>query len=495
MDTWLFIFWPLALLCSSLIQAAPVSENFVVSVSSNVTVHTEQTAILPCWLSPQQSAEEMEVNWFHQQQFDAPVLLYKDKTLNSASQPASYTGRVAFGQKDAFSGGLKDGDVTLQLVNVTFADAGEYTCYVSSDKHHDRASFNLFVTRTGAPPLLTAVVMENNKVNVSCESSGWYPEPKLQWSDGSRTLTSKAPVYSKGSTGLMSVYGWLLVSSSSAVSCSVGLPGEKAIVGRMRVETADLQTQGSVAGWVLFAMAAVALVALLGFLLFKKYKGNGSKSGTANCTEGESEKLLPMVPDDANYVNVQLNTNNNGFLKIAGNKLRDAGEPDGNKIPWQTTVTGTTGFSSGKHCWEVSLVTGADGKVPPKQSWWIGVTNQSKLPNNDSVSPTANNGFWFLSSSLDNPGKVQFSTKPCVSLDVSEILRRIGVFLDYDGGKLEFYNMENGRRIGSFLTEFSGEVFPLFNPGRGDKSPMEIIHKNKDDEPSDTATTNNQTAE
>uniref|UniRef100_A0A8C6U3A1 Butyrophilin subfamily 1 member A1-like n=1 Tax=Neogobius melanostomus TaxID=47308 RepID=A0A8C6U3A1_9GOBI len=489
-----FLFWLLgAFHCLSVIQSAPVSENFVVSVSSNVTVQGKHTVVLPCWLSPTQSAEAMEVNWFYQDQFDAPVMLYKDKTLNSVSQPASYTGRVSFGQKEASSGGLTDGDVSLKLVNVTLADAGKYTCYVSSEKHHDKASLNLIVTQTGESPLLTAVIMENNKVNVSCESDGWYPKPKLQWSDGSSALTPKALVHSTASTGLASVHSWLLVSSPSTVSCTVGLSGQEALEGRMRVQTPNSQAQedsgSSVAGWVLFAVALVALVALLGFLFFTKSRGKDSISETADA-DGESEKLLPKdllsIPNEAmaNYANVQLVNSDNKFITIKNNILRDNVDfPAGDKVTCLTAVTGTPGFSSGKHYWEVSLVINGAAAVPPKQSWWIGVTNKSVIPKDYKHSSIADNGFWFLSSSPDNAGVLQFSSNPPTCFYVSALPRKIGVFLDYDGGTLQFYNAENRRRLGFFPTKFSGEVFPLFNPGTGDRAPMEIMQRSQDVKP------------
>uniref|UniRef100_A0A8C6WSU3 Uncharacterized protein n=1 Tax=Neogobius melanostomus TaxID=47308 RepID=A0A8C6WSU3_9GOBI len=368
-------------------------------VVSNVTVQGKHTVVLPCWLSPTQSAEAMEVNWFYQDQFDAPVMLYKDKTLNSVSQPASYTGRVSFGQKEASSGGLTDGDVSLKLVNVTLADAGKYTCYVSSEKHHDKASLNLIVTQTGESPLLTAVIMENNKVNVSCESDGWYPKPKLQWSDGSSALTPKALVHSTASTGLASVHSWLLLF--------------------------------------IFSTA-----------------------------------------------NVQLVNSDNKFITIKNNILRDNVDfPAGDKVTCLTAVTGTPGFSSGKHYWEVSLVINGAAAVPPKQSWWIGVTNKSVIPKDYKHSSIADNGFWFLSSSPDNAGVLQFSSNPPTCFYVSALPRKIGVFLDYDGGTLQFYNAENRRRLGFFPTKFSGEVFPLFNPGTGDRAPMEIMQRSQDVKP------------
>lgn len=497
MDARFILFWLQALLCVSVIQAAPVSENFVVSVRANVTVHTKQTAMLPCWLSPQQSAEEMEVIWFYHDQFDNPVMLYKDKALNTASQRESYSGRVSFGQKDTSSGGLTDGDVTLKMINVSLADAGKYTCYVSSEKHHDRASFNLIVTKTGESPLLTAVVRENNDVNVSCESSGWNPQPKLQWSDGASVLDPGALVYSTALSGLMSVHSWVLVSHSSAVSCSVGLSGQEAIEGRIRVQTPELQAQhgssSSVAGWVLFAFVAVALAALLGFLYFKDYKAKHSTLQTDN-VNGELEKLLTKdfqtLLNEANYVNVTLIESNNEYISIRNNKVRDntnCNFPDGAKVTCLTAVRGTPGFSSGKHYWEVSLAISGNTAIPVKQSWWIGVTNQSVIPKDHNHAVTADNGFWFLSSSPENRGILRFSSNPPIYHGASVMPRTVVVYLDYEAGELRFYNMEDKSLIGFFLAKFSGEVFPLFNPGKGDRAPMEIIQSAK---PSGSETSN-----
>lgn len=88
----------------------------------------------------------------------------------------------------------------------------------------------------GTHPLLSAVWREDNSVHVSCESQGWYPEPKLRWSDQKQDLTPKVLKYNNVSSGLVSVRSWLLVPTSSEVSCSVGLPDGEAKESRMRLE-------------------------------------------------------------------------------------------------------------------------------------------------------------------------------------------------------------------------------------------------------------------
>uniref|UniRef100_A0A3B3X0L3 Ig-like domain-containing protein n=1 Tax=Poecilia mexicana TaxID=48701 RepID=A0A3B3X0L3_9TELE len=202
-----------------------VSETFTVSIKSPVSVQRGHTAILPCWLTFSESAEDMEVHWYQRSdEYDTPVLLYKERAFDYSSQKASYAGRVSFGLKEETSGGLKAGDVSLKLENVTIEDAGKYICLVSSFDDYDSATISL------------TVMKDDNKVNVSCQSDGWYPKPELSWSDSKTALTPANVSFSKNSAGFYSVHSWVLVSSPSEVSCSVGLFNEEPKETRMRLE-------------------------------------------------------------------------------------------------------------------------------------------------------------------------------------------------------------------------------------------------------------------
>uniref|UniRef100_A0A3B3U6C0 Ig-like domain-containing protein n=1 Tax=Poecilia latipinna TaxID=48699 RepID=A0A3B3U6C0_9TELE len=166
----------------------------------------------------------MEVHWYQRSdEYDTPVLLYKARAFDYSSQKASFAGRVSFGLKEETSGGLKAGDVSLKLENVTIEDAGKYICLVSSFDDYDSASISLSVTETGHQPLL-------------CQSDGWHPKPELSWSDSKRALTPANVSFSKNSAGFYSVHSWVLVSSPSEVSCSVGLFNEEPKETRMRLE-------------------------------------------------------------------------------------------------------------------------------------------------------------------------------------------------------------------------------------------------------------------
>ncbi|TKS92728.1 E3 ubiquitin-protein ligase TRIM39 [Collichthys lucidus] len=317
-------------LCASLCAAAPVSQLGVFAQPS-VSVHNGHTTTLPCWLSPSQNAEGLEVRWYREGHYDSPVMLYRGKKFESASQSASYVGRVSFGPKDAASTGLVAGDVSLMLINATLEDAADYICYVTSERGYDSGSVKLTVT------------------------------------------------------------------------------------GKKAKEEVDAEE------------------------------------------------------------NVTLDQKENEYLKIIENrKLRDDGDkifPDGQNVTCLTAIKGTPGFTSGQHYWEVSLVNKATGL---KQSWWLGATSASVIPQDKDFIPTPSNGYWFLSSRADH---FQFNTEPNVVLPVYSRPEIVGVYLNYDSGELSFYDVQKQSLIGSLTTTFTGEVFPLFNPGKNDKTPMEIIHK------------------
>ncbi|XP_011491166.1 butyrophilin-like protein 3 [Oryzias latipes] len=483
MDRRIF-YWIVLVLVASCCSSAPVSETFAVSVGDPKSVQRGQTVLMPCWLNPSQNAENLEIRWYREENFDTPAILKMPGKAGVLSMEASFIGRVSFHAKDATSGGLKMGDVSFQLTNVTIKDEGKYTCYVSGLQEHDSGSMHLYVTETGSLPVLSAVWQKDNSVNVSCESEGWFPQPELRWSEDQ---TNNRATFVRDSSGLVRVHSWIVVNASSEVSCSVGLPNTKAVVVRLRLDgniaSAPEDSGSSNGGWIAFTiLLIIIMMALLGFMLYKK---KGKKS--ADCNE-ENEPLLSkevspltdLSSASQNYVNIKLEKTNELLLikeleDKQGVVLRDNREkplPDG--VPHFTAITGTPGFSHGKHYWEVSLKI---PNVPVKLSWWIGVTSSPEIPQREDFSPNTSNGFWFLSSSPEDKDHIQFSTVPQVRLPVHSRPQTVGVFLDYDQGELSFYDVDCKCIIGSLTAEFRGQVFPLFNPGKGETAPMRILQR------------------
>ncbi|KAF6715908.1 Butyrophilin subfamily 2 member A1 [Oryzias melastigma] len=452
------IFWIVLELVASTCSSASVSESLAVSVGDSKSVSRGDTVLLPCWLSPPQNAEDLVIRWYREENVDTPVMIYIPGRADGVSMDGSFVGRVSFDVKDSTSGGLKKGDMTLKLINVTIKDEGKYTCYVSSFQEHKNASMNLYVTETGSSPVLSAVWREDHTVNVSCESEGWFPQPELRWSedpDKDRATFAGTPLVLSESTA--GFWFQLHLRFHAQLVC----PTQRASQSDSTWKRTYHLHQRKV----------------------KKLAECKEEDKSAECIE-DNEPLLPKEtspPTDLssfsqNYVNIKLE-NTNEFLVIKECRLRDKQEitfPDGDRVTCITAIKGTPGFSHGKHYWEVSL---KNPNIPVKLSWWIGVTSSPEIPQKVDFSPNTLNGFWFLSSSPEDEGHLQFSTVPQVCVPVHSRPQTVGVYLDYEKGELSFYDVDRKSFIGSLTAEFKGQVFPLFNPGKGDRTPMMILQR------------------
>ncbi|XP_068953200.1 myelin-oligodendrocyte glycoprotein-like isoform X2 [Petaurus breviceps papuanus] len=94
-------------------------------------------AELPCYLSPPQSAQHMEVVWL---QSTRVVHLYRDGEDRFGDQAPSYQGRTEL-VRDA----ITSGNVTLKIRDVRLLDAGRYKCLIEDGFHQEEADMELKV--------------------------------------------------------------------------------------------------------------------------------------------------------------------------------------------------------------------------------------------------------------------------------------------------------------------------------------------------------------
>ncbi|XP_076587137.1 nuclear factor 7, brain-like [Chaetodon auriga] len=116
------------------------------------------------------------------------------------------------------------------------------------------------------------------------------------------------------------------------------------------------------------------------------------------------------------------------------------------------TVLGSEGFSSGKHSWEVEV-----GDHP---DWTVGLAKES-VDRKGETYASPEYGIWCL---LHRSGKYTNGLGEIVT--VKKSLQRIRVQLDYDRGKVSFYDPEDMTHIYTHKGTFTEKLFPYFCIGR-----------------------------
>ncbi|XP_034534847.1 E3 ubiquitin-protein ligase TRIM39-like [Notolabrus celidotus] len=142
------------------------------------------------------------------------------------------------------------------------------------------------------------------------------------------------------------------------------------------------------------------------------------------------------------------------ILSEDGTQVRDGGErrniPD---IPTRFdplhVVLGEEGFSSGKFYYEVQL----EGQT----TWEIGVVRESINRKCIDLPLTPENGCWTLGCYW---GRCQANTNPPAVLTPSKVPERVGVFVDYEGGLVSFYDVD----VRALIYTFTGCAFTAGRP-------------------------------
>ncbi|XP_064409026.1 nuclear factor 7, brain-like [Latimeria chalumnae] len=116
-------------------------------------------------------------------------------------------------------------------------------------------------------------------------------------------------------------------------------------------------------------------------------------------------------------------------------------------------VLGSTGFTSGRHYWEV--------EVRNKTDWDLGVVKES-VEKTGNLTLTPENGIWRMKFCS---GKLSSATEEISGIYPS----RVGVFLDYEEGLVSFYNADDMALLFQYYSKFTEKLYPLFCPCNNEK--------------------------
>ncbi|XP_041639549.1 zinc-binding protein A33-like [Cheilinus undulatus] len=160
-------------------------------------------------------------------------------------------------------------------------------------------------------------------------------------------------------------------------------------------------------------------------------------------------KMKEMI----SYTPVILDPNSAHPLLLLSEDLTSVRCTEGQKLPQNPErftldpcVLGSEGFNSGHHSWEVEVKT--------EQLWSLGVVQESVQKNGIILSGyyeiCFHNGIYFAFSPPLKEKVLSVKTK----------LERIRVHLDFDGGKLSFWDPDSNALIHTFNDTFSEKLFP-----------------------------------
>eukprot|EP00061_Rhincodon_typus_P012479 g38240.t1 len=116
-------------------------------------------------------------------------------------------------------------------------------------------------------------------------------------------------------------------------------------------------------------------------------------------------------------------------------------------------ILGSDGFASGRHYWQVDVGDGKD--------WSLGVAKESINRKGD-LRQSPKHGYWTIYRENDSFGAFLFHPKV---IEVRGNPTRIGIYLDYEGGRVSFYDADLFSHLFTFHANFTEKVYPFFYPG------------------------------
>nr|XP_025718453.1 butyrophilin subfamily 1 member A1-like [Callorhinus ursinus] len=392
-----------------------------------------EEAVLSCQISPSMDAQNMEVRWYRN---DPLGLVYRYGTSWNDMEELrpEYQGRTEFLKEN-----ITKGHVALRIHPIQPSDGGDYACFFESSTYYNDAKFQVLVTVSGMAPHIHIEPGNSKDIKLTCTSMGWYPEPELQWRD--HQGLHSAPVSEKKKieeNGLFHVESSLTVDKSSRgkLSCVIRnliLNVEKEVHVSMAVLEAGKSKVKAFADLVSESPLPGKLHEELGLEFARRYAEN-----------------VTLDPETAHP-----------YLEVAKDKksvksiahLQELPKSS-NRFDSLVSVLGQQIFSSNKHYWEVD--------VKNKMKWTVGICKHSVRRQGEiTVSPET--GFWTLC--LKKCNDYQALTNPRITLHLEEPPEIIGIFLDYEAGRLSFYNVTNMTHIYTYKQKFTEALRPYFYPG------------------------------
>ncbi|XP_031950678.1 butyrophilin subfamily 3 member A2-like isoform X1 [Corvus moneduloides] len=409
-------------------------------------------AVLPCQLQGRIIPEKLSIQWiFSGSSTESEVAIFYGKNhQNPFLEFKGYQSRTEF-----FPSEFHRGNLSLLLKNVRPSDKGEYTCSVFLENWYDQVMVELDVAAQGAEPSVFLDGHAGNGISLSCRSQGWFPAPSVVWLD-SQGQTRPEEVTTRSTTGPSSGI-FDVVSSMSLelgsdreVSCRVVNEVLNA-TRESRVRIAD-SFFPSTSPWMIASLIILSVdLGILGATVYKMKQRSRKEAGT------EKDRLKAQLE----RLRAELD-----FWEARSHAVPVALDPEARPLdPWDLpspfqgwVLVARDALGAGKCYWEVEL-----GR---ERDWALGVLRDGpSLAGPHSRDSRHSRHCWALCASQ---GQLFSSGSGSRLLrEQSRGLSALGVFLDSEEERLEFYDVEQrdlvaGMSLGSGDNPVGG-FFPFIS--------------------------------
>ncbi|XP_069602317.1 butyrophilin subfamily 1 member A1-like isoform X1 [Ranitomeya imitator] len=473
----------LSLLASLLLLPAASGHFEVHSPSKELVAEVGSNVLLPCTLTPVLPEAELEVRWFHNL-FTNIVFLLKDGIEDRQHQSPAYRGRAFMKERPT------SGNLSLNLHNVQLSDAGIYNCFVenTTTKDYEEDSMELNVVGSGSPPLI-AVALQDSAVVVSCSSDGWFPKPTIFWKKENGDLDPTDIETNTDMGELIRVKSRILLNGSSEgqVYCGLRHPVTGKETG-LYVKVSDAifprTSPWAILFWLLL-MVTIAVSAVMAWLLYSKQKRSEMRLKEKDVhieqlkwevewrkvsTKKESIFFDPLtayagliVSPDRRHISTSKTVQN-----VPQNIERFDTEP---------CVLGQTSFQHGTRYWETEIHE-KTGKF-----WSLGVAVET-VRRTGGQRECPENGIWAIRGTVDGYYALSSPPEPIIvrsrtprpqipgllndqGTHEPERIKRVGTLLDYENGRISFYDVDTFEPLYTFQAQFPHPVIPFYYIGPG----------------------------
>ncbi|XP_053511899.1 butyrophilin subfamily 3 member A3-like isoform X3 [Artibeus jamaicensis] len=461
---------PVCLALVQLLSPCSAAQFAVVGPREPILAMVGEDAELPCHLSPNMSAEHMELMWVR----SSPRQVVHTYAHGQEDTPAAeYGGRTSILRED-----ITAGKAALQIRDVRASDRGTYLCYFQDGDFYATAQVELKV----AGPLfqsvqawqvafvVTLVILLLPLVGVVL--CLWRQKKKIQAlseeKERERAEKEAAQVQKEAAEAEKEA---AQAEKEAAQAEKEAAQAEKEAA---QAEKAAAQAEKEAAQWEKEAAQA---------------KEQLERSMKEKLEDKLRWRMIPYLPReersqayadlkmaffqpvdlflDPDTAHPALCLEDQRSLKQAEawqNLPENPGRFYGNEC-----VLGRESFTSGRHFWEVD--------VGDRAQWRVGVCRENvRRKNGDKMAPA--NGFWTVGL---NPGHDYLALMdPQMTLTNVSPPARVGVFLDYELGEVSFYNAIDGSHIFTFPpTSFSGPLRPVFGISTFESTPLTICPAQK----------------